>query len=133
MHKIFITQSLTDTTIISFIQNRLREFGIENKEIELHLHNISGAIVEIIKAHFNYSHLLVSEEDMYFDEINYSYQTLVKEIKSSILSLNNVDRNQFVFIIIKVLDQIIFESKEEKEPLCGATIQAEKEIIKLIS
>ena len=50
------------------------------------------------------------EEDLYYDEIAYEYMNVLKEIKS--FGLESDRFKKLIFIVIKVLDQIIIESKE---------------------
>jgi hypothetical protein len=133
MDNILINQSLTETTVISFIQNRLREFKIENIKIETGLYGAAKNIAQLIKVHFQQSHLLTSEEDIYFDEIISICKELITELSLIKSSLAKSDFILLVFILIKVLDQIVFESKNKQiEALTLAILQTEKKILELV-
>jgi hypothetical protein len=130
MTNILLTNSLTQTTVVSFIQNRLIEFAIDDDDIKKHLYNLSENITTIVKAHFKYSFHLPTEEDLYYDEINYACKDLLNEIK--LLDIKDNKLKKLIFIVIKVLDQIIIEAKEQQLiSLIDLTIQTEKEILNL--
>ena len=110
MANILVTNSLTSTTVISFVQNRLREFNIDDIDIKPNLFAFSEGITNVVKAHFKFSFHRTMEEDLYYDEIAYEYMNVLKEIKS--FGLESDRFKKLIFIVIKVLDQIIIESKE---------------------
>src|SRR4030095_10052769 len=112
MTNILLTSSLTQTTVVSFIQNRLVEFGIYDDDIKEHLYNLSENITTIVKAHFEYSFHLPTEEDLYYDEIYYVCMELLNEIK--LIDVKDNKLKKLHFIVIKVLDQIIIEAKEQQ-------------------
>lgn len=128
MTNILLTNSLTQTTVISFLQNRLKEFGIVDCGIEAALCNLSNNIVNIIKAHFEYRRHLPAEEDLYYDEINFECGQLLTQIK--LIKLNADKLKKLVFVVTKVLDQIAIEAKEQQLPvLTGLVIETEKKIL----
>jgi hypothetical protein len=128
MTNILLTSSLTQTTVVSFIQNRLVEFGIDDNDIKKHLYNLSENIIAIVKAHFEYSFHLPTEEDLYYDEVYYICKELLNEIK--LIDLKDINLKKLLFIVIKVLDQIIIEAKEQQlTSLAELAIQTEKEIL----
>jgi uncharacterized membrane protein YcgQ (UPF0703/DUF1980 family) len=128
MTNILLTNSLTQTTVISFLQNRLKEFGIVDSGIEAALYNLSNNIVYIIKAHFEYRRHLPAEEDLYYDEINFECGQLLTQIK--LIKLNADKLKKLVFVVTKVLDQIAIEAKEQQLPvLTVLVIETEKKIL----
>lgn len=128
MTNILLTNSLTQTTVISFLQNRLKEFGIVDNDIEAALYDLANNIVNIIKVHFEYKGHLPAEEDLYYDEINFECGELLTQIK--IIKLNADKLKKLVFVVTKVLDQIVIEAKEQQLPvLAGLVIETETKIL----
>jgi hypothetical protein len=130
MTNILVTNSLTETTVISFIQNRLIEFYIDDSDIEPYLYTIAINITNIIGSHFSNSFHLPTEEDLYYDEINCEYTSLLTEIKS--FDLKDDKLKKLIFVVTKVLDQIIIEAKEQQLfALTDLTRKTEKLLLNL--
>ena len=128
MTNVLLTRSLTLATVVSFIQNRLKEFGIGDDDIKNNLDSLSEGVTTVVKTHFEYSHLITTEEDLYYDEIYYVCIEFLKEIK--LTALKGSKLRKLHFIIIKVLDQIIIEAKEQQlTSLANITIEVEKGIL----
>jgi hypothetical protein len=131
MTSILLTNTVTATTVSSFIDNRLREFGIEDAAVTLNLHAAASTIHEIIKAHFAYSFHLPIEEDLYFDEVVFAYDGLINEVKA--YNLQDECFKSFIFVLIKVLDQIIIEAKEQGlHALVDATQKTEVRLMQFL-
>lgn len=131
MTSILLTNTVTATTVSSFIDNRLREFGIEDAAVKLNLHAAASDINDIIKARFAYSFHLPTEEDLYFDEVNFANDGLVNEVKA--YNLQGETFKGFIFVLVKVLDQIIIEAKEQGlHALVDVTQKAEVRLMQLL-
>ncbi len=113
------------------MQNRLREFDIDDIVIKPNLLIFSDGITNVVKAHFTFSFHRPIEEDLYYDEIAYEYMNVLKEIKS--FDLESDEFKKLIFLIIKVLDQIAIEAKEmQLDTLTELTLKAEMDVFNLL-
>lgn len=131
MVNFLVTNSLIETTIISFLQNRLRELGITDDTIEASLCDVSGSIVKIIKAHIKYKDHLSSEEDLYYDEVTHECYMFLTQIQSA--GLNGEQLKKLLFIVSKLFDRIAIEAKEGHNlTLATIAFETERKILNLI-
>lgn len=117
--------------MISFIQNRLSEFHIDDIAIKENLLAFSDGIANVLKAHFAFSFHLPVEEDLYYDEIAHAYLKILKEIKS--FDLEKEEFKKVIFLVLKVLDQIVVEAKEMKlDSLINLTLKTQLDAFNLL-
>lgn len=131
MTPVLLTDSLRQTTVISFLQNRLGELGIKDSTLEPSLYSLANQVVKLVESHFVCKPLFLSEEDSYYDEVCYEFNNLVSQIQS--LSLKGASFKTLVFVMTKILDQISREAKAEgNDTLRGIVFSTESKLLHLL-